>query len=216
MRTNDTLTNFFFYLGWLFAGVITFSISIFISLVVDTFVFNEVFGGTIVVDGQTRITEDYMLAYAFIPWFGIIIGLMQYLLLNLRIKTSRWWILTTTIGWSFVFLGLGFRYTPLGTLRIPEQVWYFALGGLILGLFVGAAQWVILRGHLPHAAWWIPANVVGFGVAGFIFADNISSMYEAFFAFTMPPISTGFTLLLLLDILPGGKNLDENAPLEAA
>jgi hypothetical protein len=32
----------------------------------------------------------------------------------------------------------------------------------------------------------------------------------------MPPISTGVTLLLLLDILPGGKNLDENAPLEAA
>jgi hypothetical protein len=201
MKASDRLTILIFYLGWLFAGVISFSIAFIISMLVDLFIFNEIFGDTIIVDGQTRITEDYMLPYAFIPWFGVIIGIMQYLLLRLRIPATWWWTLTTTIGWSLVFLGLGFYYRPVSNIHIPENAWYLLMGGIIVGIILGVSQWVILRIHLTGIFWWIPANILGFGVAGYIFGD-ITSMYEAIFAFTIPLLTTGVVLWQFVDVLP--------------
>ncbi|MGD9094197.1 MAG: hypothetical protein PVF74_15220 [Anaerolineales bacterium] len=209
---NDPFTKLFFYFGWVVAGVISLSIAFIISMVVDSFVFTEIFGETIMVAGQPRITEDYMLPYAFIPWFGIIIGIVQYHVLKLRLSASRWWILTTTIGWSLIFLGLGLFYRPLGNVYIPENAWYLIMGGIITGLVLGVSQWLVLRDQVMRAAWWIPANIFGFGVAGYIFAD-ISGMYDAIFAFTIPPITTGIALLLILDVLSGGEFSGENAPL---
>lgn len=37
-------------------------------------------------------------------------------------------------------------------------------GGLLVGLGVGAAQWLVLRRRLPGAALWIPATAVGLAV----------------------------------------------------
>jgi hypothetical protein len=37
-------------------------------------------------------------------------------------------------------------------------------GGLIAGLGIGAAQWLVLRRRLPHAALWIPATGLGLAV----------------------------------------------------
>ena len=80
--------------------------------------------------------------------------------------------------------------------------------GIILGILIGAAQWVILRVHVPHAAWWIPANMLGFGLAGLIFGD-ISSIWESLVAFTIPSFLTGIVLWLLFDKLPPDKNFNE-------
>jgi hypothetical protein len=216
MRTSyKTIDRDVLYVGWLFSGVVSFFITFVIAIVMSVFVIEKVVGDTIVVAGQTRITQDSMLAYAFIPWFGMVIGVIQYLLLSLRLPRMGWWILTTTLGWSLVFLGLGLRYNPLGNVVIIESVWYSMAAGIIIGLIIGLAQWGILQVHLPHAAWWIPVNMLGFGVAGLIF-DGISSIWEALVAFTATSFFTGILLWLLFDKLPCDENYNENVPSNSA
>ena len=78
MKTRDKITDGVLYTGWFFSGVISFFISFVISIVASIFLIEKVVGDTIVVAGETRITQDSMLAYAFIPWFGIVIGVLQF------------------------------------------------------------------------------------------------------------------------------------------
>jgi hypothetical protein len=35
------------------------------------------------------------------------------------------------------------------------------IGGVLAGAVIGAGQWLVLRGRLPHAAWWIAATAAG-------------------------------------------------------
>jgi hypothetical protein len=53
-------------------------------------------------------------------------------------------------------------------------------GGLINGLGIGAAQWLVLRGRLPDAWSWIPAT--GIGVAAGLAAGSALVGYETGFA----------------------------------
>ena len=215
MKTIDQDIKWIFYLGWFFSGGISFAISFIIALLVSVFLLDQLVGDTIVVAGQTRITEDYLLAYAFIPWFGIIIGVIQYLLLSLKLPRKGrmgWWILTTTIGWSLVFLGLGFRFSPIGTISMPPSIWVSMAAFATLRPSGAPGVWTILRLQVSHAAWWIPTNLLAFGIVGFIFGDNISSLYEVFIAFTVPSLFTGIVLWLLFDKLPRDKYSSENVP----
>ena len=77
---------------------------------------------------------------------------------------------------------------------------------------MGVSQWVILRVQVLHAAWWIPTNVLVFGITGLIFGDNISSMAEVLIAFTFPSLFAGIVLWLLFEKLPGEKNYSEYVP----
>lgn len=43
-----------------------------------------------------------------------------------------------------------------------------AVAGLLLGLSVGAMQWLALRRRIAGAAWWIPATAGGFILAGIV------------------------------------------------
>lgn len=36
--------------------------------------------------------------------------------------------------------------------------------GIALGALLGAAQWTVLRNHVPRAGWWIPANAVAWAI----------------------------------------------------
>jgi hypothetical protein len=68
----------------------------------------------------------------------------------------------------------------------------------------------MLRVHVPHAVWWIPTNMLGFGIAGLLLGD-ISSLFEALVAITIPSFVTGIVLWMLLDKSPRDTN-NENAP----
>ena len=62
------------------------------------------------------------------------------------------WVLVTTVGWM---LGL-------------------ALGGEIgVGVFVGAAQWVVLRRYFSQAWWWILASAAGWLVGWAIITSGL-------------------------------------------
>jgi inosine-uridine nucleoside N-ribohydrolase len=196
MNTNKN-TQWPFYLGWILSGVIGLLITFPIALAFDVFVFNQILGDMLRVRGEMVITEDYMFWYAFIPWYGIVIGTIQYLLLRRRFAKMGWWILTTTLGWSLIWLGIAFRYNPLGDIEIPSSAGYFLIAGTGVGILIGVTQWLILRTQVPNASWWIPINGLGFGIASVILAD-IASLSEYLIVVTMPCISTGILLWLLL------------------
>ena len=198
-------TQWSFYLGWILSGAIGFLITIPISLAFDVFVFNQILGEMMMVRGAMVITEDYMLMYAYIPWYGLVIGTFQYLLLRQKLTKMGWWILVTSLGWSLVWLGIALRTNPLGDIDIPSSAGYFLIAGTSVGVLIGVIQWLILRMQVAYASWWIPINGLGFGIAGIILA-NISSWLEYMIVFTIPCISTGILLWLLLEKFPQDVN----------
>ncbi|MDX2254585.1 MAG: hypothetical protein NW214_03625 [Pseudanabaenaceae cyanobacterium bins.39] len=110
---------------------------------------------------------------------GLFVGLAQYMVLRQMIKSSRWWILASTFGWTWVgFTATNLAYTPQfgfainadgsiseGNLeaRLPilliNCLWLLAAGALL-----GVLQTLVIRNGVHHgtvkrhAAWWIAVN----------------------------------------------------------
>jgi len=157
----------------------------------------KVMGGTIQVGGQTRITEDFLLLYILCPALGLVTGLLQYLLLRRYLPRMGWWIATTTLGWSLAFIGGSLLYRASYTTLDVNSIGVVALRIVLVGGAIGLAQWLVLRRRVRYAAWWILANVLGWG------ALIVGETFSSLLAFLMmPAIATSFALWLLLDKLP--------------
>lgn len=81
---------------------------------------------------------------------GLAIGILQWFLLKSRIQDAWWWIVASAFGWA-----LG---SFLVLLLIPEELDVFA--GLIIGLTIGTAQWMILSRFVHWSGWWIVVNII--------------------------------------------------------
>ena len=81
---------------------------------------------------------------------GIGLGLLQWLVLQHRIRKAWRWILATTLGW---LVGATFILALL-----PDGMDFLA--GVVTGVILGSAQWLILRNELYWAGWWIAISVV--------------------------------------------------------
>jgi hypothetical protein len=166
-------------------------------------------GPTMLVRGTQRITQDYLLTYAlfaFIPLYGVATGYLQYLVLREKLAKTGWWILTSASVWFLAWLGFVIGYSPLAAVEMFPSVGYTLIAGAILGALMGIAQWQILRTQVPHAGWWIPINMLSFGVAGAIFG-NISGPLDILAVFIIPPIGTGVVLWWLLEKF--SRNVDD-------
>ena len=78
----------------------------------------------------------------------------------------------------------------------------------VLGAFVGAAQWLVLRRRVPRAGWWIPATAAGLW-AGTTLAFRLTGMRLPILPFQLllGGAVTGFILGLvqLLVLRPGRR-----------
>lgn len=70
------------------------------------------------------------------------------------------WLFFTTLG-SILGWMLGWQ----SSYQVPGWLSTFALAG-VMGLVLGAAQWLVLRSHINGAGWWILATGLGWA-AGF-------------------------------------------------
>ncbi len=86
---------------------------------------------------------------------GLGMGFGQWLVFRRYLMNTRGWIAAT--GLAF-FLQGAFRWS-LPYDMSPQQVGttIFLSSGVILGL----CQWLVLRGRVVHAEWWIAINIVG-------------------------------------------------------
>jgi hypothetical protein len=82
---------------------------------------------------------------------GAAIGAFQWLVLQGRIARAWRWLLATTLGWVAGAL-LAFYTVPTGL---------EAMNGVVVGLAAGLAQWLMLRGEVRWAGWWIPFSIMG-------------------------------------------------------
>jgi hypothetical protein len=96
------------------------------------------------------ILGRFLLPNLAIVAIGVALGILQWLVLQHRIQNAWRWIPATFLGWV-----LGSTLI----LAAPSQgVDFFA--GMILGITIGVAQWLILRREVHWAGWWIVINVV--------------------------------------------------------
>jgi hypothetical protein len=102
---------------------------------------------------------------------GATVCFTQWLALRRVIKTGLSWVLAAIIGFA---VSSGIHTLALYVWKLPEDLgvplgaagWViaFVLGGTLTGIL----QQRILRCHMHHSGWWIPANAAawGLGMAG--------------------------------------------------
>lgn len=104
---------------------------------------------------------------------GAIVGAAQWLVLRRRLPSvgAKRWIGATMAGavlaWMLARIptALADWQSVSGSVAESEpSLWMIVLlsaaAGAALGLILGAAQWIVLRGHVHHASRWIGANML--------------------------------------------------------
>jgi hypothetical protein len=108
---------------------------------------------------------------------GLIVGLAQWLVLRRPFPalSRRAWVLASALGalvaWTLgmlpsTLLDLGANAEAAAPAEISDALMYTlaAAMGAVLGPILGLPQWLALRHHTHHAAWWIPANAAAWAL----------------------------------------------------
>jgi hypothetical protein len=210
MMTSNRRPRWFFYPAWVALSAISIPIAGVVAWALVSQV-EKVVGGTIQVGGHTRITEDYLSSYILIPMFGLLAGFLQYLLLRRHLPRMGWWIAATTLGLLLGLVGGRLLFRPLHSTL--DSMWFGILMTVVIGGSMGLVQWLMLRQRVRHAAWWILANVLGWGVVGWGAATLSNQMViPAVGILLVPGIATSIALWLLLDQLPRREGSRRNPP----
>ncbi|HEX5157169.1 MAG TPA: hypothetical protein VFW17_08140 [Ktedonobacterales bacterium] len=111
---------------------------------------------------------------------GSIVGSLQWMVLRRPLPEMRWreWSVATAVGagiaWalgiltgeimSSMFAQSSAEADQQVGIGLPMVLLLAAGMGIALGALLGAAQWTVLRNHVPRAGWWIPANAVAWAI----------------------------------------------------
>jgi hypothetical protein len=201
MITNNRKPSWFFYPAWVVLSSISIPIAFAIYWALASLA-NQVVGSTILVRGQSHITEDFLLPYILALVLGLAFGLLQYIVLHRHLPQIGWWVAATTVGWVLGFIGNSLLLPTLfGTLDV--RVIRFALMYAFAGGVMGLAQWWILHQRVRYAALWILANILSWGVVGWgSVALSNTMVIPAVGILIIPGITTSIVLWLLLDWFP--------------
>jgi hypothetical protein len=128
---------------------------------------------------------------------GLAIGVLQWLVLQHRIRTAWRWAAATVIGWTIggVFV----------LVAVPVEIEFLA--GPIFGAGAGIAQWLVLRREVHWSGWWPVVSTLAWTTGllvlpGFMFSGVMAGMM------------TGFVLELLLRYprLPETRDQEQTPP----
>jgi len=202
MIANSEKPRWSFYAIWTILTLLCVPIAFFLSLFILGIIIHFV-GDFIYVNGVQHITEDYLSLHVFVPVVGLLTGVVQYGLLRRYLPRMSWWVLATTGGWL------------MGALLIAIAIWLNRTDGsfnldlalILMGLGIGASQWLLVRRRLPRAGWWIGANVVGWGLLGLITTGNALDQSGLFTLGFLPACATAVTLAFLMNqVIPTQPN----------
>ena len=184
----------FFYFGWVVLNVIAIIMAWYISWAVISQV-TEIVGDTIQVNGESRITEDFLLVYVLFPLIGLLSGIFQYILLRRYLPHMGWWIAATLVGWLMPFIITAFLVPSASIVSI-------LLGTLVIGAMMVLPQWWMLRKRVHHPSVWLLAWGVGWGLVGLLNLVTSEPIPVLLAIALMPAITSGIACWLLLDWLP--------------
>lgn len=110
---------------------------------------------------------------ATIFFTGLLIGTAQWLVLRQYIPKAFWWIVVSTLGWTFGLVLVSSYITLfdpliqfLRTLGAWEVFWMNLVKQPIVLAIFGAAQFPILRRFVRKAHWWILVSALGGALDG--------------------------------------------------
>ena len=127
------------------------------------------------------VSAGYVLAFAALSLGlgaveGAIVGYAQASVLRRRLPRLHGWVAATTLGAAIAW-ALGMLpstaialYQPPGpaaALDVPDwlQIVLAVPLGMVAGAILAVPQWRVLRRHVAHAGWWLPANALAWGFA---------------------------------------------------
>lgn len=158
LRVEGTRVGWSFWLLWVLANVVGFGLGGAIGGAALRFVlFGLIATGVYILPGAL-----------FGTLFGVAGGFMQWLALRRHLAQSGWWVLAAASGWT-ISGALSGALSPLGG---TTEYYLMLVGGFVfVAAFAGVGgvtQWLILRGQVVRAGWWVLANLlglfIGFGV----------------------------------------------------
>lgn len=92
---------------------------------------------------------------------GAAIGLAQWLVLRRVLRGVGWWVPATMVGYAALNVA-GWIWL----LSVEPPPWLAGSTSFVLvGLVLGVAQWLVLRGRVERAGWWIAISVAGWTLA---------------------------------------------------
>lgn len=110
---------------------------------------------------------------ATIFFTGLLIGAAQWLVLCQSMPKAFWWIVVSTLGWTFGLVLVSSYITLfdpliqfLRTLGAWEVFWTNLVKQPIVLAIFGAAQFPILRRFVRKAHWWILVSALGGALEG--------------------------------------------------
>jgi len=185
------------YAGWITMSALSIPIAWGITFLVITQI-EKIIGDTILVNGQTHITEDYLASFILFPLLGLLIGLSQYLLLLRYLPKMGWWVATTFLGWTLPIISLQFVFSLFQIGQMNNSMISRAIPFFLMGSLLGLMQWFVLRKNVRNSGWWILANAAGWGLAIAITSGDISNSLAVLTVSLLPPLITCVVLWILL------------------
>ena len=146
---------------------------------------------------------------------GLPIGLAQWVLLRRVAPISILWALTISVG-LFVGLVVSPFLGGIWGFLDDESVFSLMAAYTVIGLLVGMAQWLLLRGHFERSLVWLLSSAVGLGLGtGLVLVSNLiqqSGIVSIILVVCVYAITTG----LVISWLPAYRSRAEsnlvNAP----
>ena len=193
MITNNEKPRWPFYLTWIILTCICIPMAFLLTFAILAIIIY--FAGDIVyVNGVRHITEDYLFMYIIIPIVSLLTGAVQYGLLRRYLPRMGGWILSTIGGWLLGTLLIAL----LSWLNWTDERFYLERSLLLMGLAIGAGQWLLLRRRLPQAGWWIGANAAAWGLSALITKGNSLDQFGLITLAILPACITAVVLALLM------------------
>ena len=166
MKEKGSQAGWGFWLGWVLASTVGWFVGFIIG-----FILLAIVGDIVGEDNGMNVLGLILGAFIFGASLGSMVGILQWLVLRRRVSRAGWWVLASTagfiVGWGGVevamYMAFGFPEEMGGMssfTNVLGQAVVPALGGAVMGTL----QWLILRGKVSRAGWWVLASTVGWAL----------------------------------------------------
>lgn len=134
--------------------------------------------------------------------FGLLSGLVQWLVLRRLFRPAGWWMAANGLGIPLGFAAANLLQRLL--LWSGPSLLDQAAGFGIPGVLVGMAQWLVLRSHFRKAGWWVLISTAGWLLGGcliWVIDLQLPAFNEILTSYTLVGLiigtGTGLGLMLL-------------------
>jgi hypothetical protein len=160
MEAKPSQVGWGFWFQWVFACTLGPVLGSIVGFIIGSIISEDIIGSSVL----GEIFAYFMLGAVL----GYVVGLMQWFVLRQQISRAGWWALASAAGLAVV-ISAGIVVAALTNYSVGldnfsvllRWVVVMALGGAVIGML----QWLILRGQVSRAGWWMLASTVGWGLS---------------------------------------------------